>query len=298
MSENPNNALQYIKEVNPAQLLISIAGGLILFLIPDDTSIMLADPFDFIAVALIALITCTAIFFIFKDYRPVGISLLTCTIFVMIDFIITNIETLTQNISDKQPFLMLGDKYNDICAIITWSIPLIVCIIIRIFAISKFDTPERRTYFSLFIYFSFLCFLIYFIIISFRYFIFINPTDIFGTRSFNIIPFSNTSPYPSERSAFFHYIFAFYLFIPMGFYISIYTTLDFIKGIAAYALCAAGIEILKLIFNTGLVNFDLIIIAIIGGSFGMLLKLLINKSRAFIILDEETDIFKDCSLKG
>ena len=299
MKERTNNAIQYIKEVNPAQLLISIAGGLILFLVPNDTNMVLPDPFNIFAVAFISLITCIAIFFIFKDYRLVGISLLTCTIFVMIDFIINNAETLVQTINDKRPFLMTGDKYNDLCAVATWAVPFVVCIIIRIFAIAKFDTPEKRNYFSLFIYFSFICFLIYFIIISFRYFIFINPVDIFGTRSFSIIPFNNISPYQSEQSAFFHYISAFCLFIPMGFYTSIYNKkAGIIKSIAIYAICAAGIELIKLIFNTGLINLDLIIIAIIGGIVGMLLKILINKSRAFIILNEETDIFRDCSLKS
>ena len=294
MKENGLKILRYMRNVNSIQLLIAVASGFVLFLIPNDANFMLNTPLRELYVGLIALISAVIILLVFKDYILVGISLITCMGLVAIDFIITNVGFVISNIGLGNRFSLTMGYYEGFCAGITWFVPFAICILIRIFAIAKFDTIEKRKSFNYLLYCSFICFLVYFAIAILSLFLFLKPVDILGPRSFNLIPFVNMDSYWPGYDAFYYCFTNLCLFIMFGFFLSIYKNYSLLKNVVVFICFGASIEILHLIFNTETIGFDLTILCVLGGILGALLKLVINKSRAFIILNEETDIFKEC----
>lgn len=294
MKENVLKILRYTKHINSIQLLIAVASGFILFLIPDDANFMLNTPLRELYVGLIAVISTVIILLVFKDYILVGVSLMTCMGLVAIDFIRVNVEFIINNISLGNRFSLTIGYYDGFCAGITWFIPFAICILIRIFAIAKFDTIERRRSFNYLFYCNFICFLVYFAIAFLSLFVFLKPVDILGSRSFNLIPFVNMNSYWPGYDAFYYCFTNLCLFIMLGFFFSIYKNYSSIKNIAVFILLGFSIEVLHLVFNTETIGFDLTILCVLGGILGNLLKLVVNKSRAFITLNEEADIFKDC----
>lgn len=292
MKENILEELKYIKTINPVQLLIAAAGGFILFLIPNDANLLLNQPIREIYVGVIALICTIVILMMFKDYRLIGISLSICMILTVIDFIRMNIVWIIKNSSISNGFSLHISFYDGLCSGITWCIPFLVCLLVRIFSIAKWDMLEKRKNFRLFFYLSSSVFYVYFLIFILAGLVFSRPVDILGNRTFNMIPFINADSYWIGQDAFSYYIVNICFFAAIGFFFSVYKRdCSFIKRLLIFISPGILINLIILLFNTGPIGFDLIIISLTAGIIGSFINLFINKSRSFIIINEEKDIF-------
>ncbi len=270
------------------ELYVSMAVGLILYLLPGDirnqmSSIGLSEVMVFIAT-----LTITAIFFfIIKRYEAIGAALLTNSIITVGAFCFGIVNGLISKGSDFWPSI---SQYNLITMFIIWIVPFLFAVVIRTFAKESRDSDDLRLGFSRFLSLALRALMIIYVLVVVFEQIIPRAPKMSMNRSIYYIPFVRIQECLDNFSQWggLYLIWNGLILMPLTFTLLIINPkirwwqmlfLSFAAGLA--------IEVFQFSLNTGTVYVDDIILYMIGGMIGYLLKLTVDGIRYSVSGKEE-----------
>ncbi len=270
------------------ELYVSMAVGLILFLLPNDLKNQLGTtPVSVVMVSLLALIIASALFIAIRRFEAIGAAILTKSVITVISFLFSILNGMLSKSNDYWPTI---SDYQLITMFILWTVPFLLAVIFRLFTVGKRDTNDYRLGFARFLSLSLRALLlIYLMVLIFKQ-IMPNKPNVITTRTIYYMPFSKISDCFSgvNGGSMAYLIWHCLILAPLTFSLLILNphirwwyvlVISFAAGMA--------IEILQFTLNTGIVYTDDVIMYLIGGVLGMLLKKLLDKIREAITAGEE-----------
>lgn len=270
------------------ELFVSMAMGLILYLLPGDlrnqsNSIFLAETHVFLAAFVIS-----AVFFlVIKRYEAMGAMLLTDSLITAGAFVFGIAHGALSSGGDFWPTL---NDYQLITTAMLWAIPFFITILFRLFAHDARDTNEMRMGFVRFLSLSLAALLvIYVIIVVFRQIIPQSP-DLSPEHSIYYVPFERIGECFQEydNGGITYLLWNTLIVAPLTFSLMILS--ERIKLLHVLFISFAfgmAIEIFQFAFNTGTVYVDDIILYLIGGLFGFLFKKMLDYLRSLFTIGQD-----------
>lgn len=262
------------------ELYVSMAVGLILYLLPGDirnqmNSIILSEVMVFIST-----LTITAVFFfIIKRYEAIGAALLTNSIITAGAFCFGIINGLLSRGSEFWPEI---SEYSLISMFIIWVVPFLFAVMIRTFSREGKDLDDLRIGFSRFLSLSLRALMIiYILVIVFKQLVPHIPKTTLN-RVINYIPFVKIQECLDgfTDGGGLYLLWNGLILMPFTFSLLVLNPrirwwqtlfISFAAGLA--------IEVVQFSLNTGTVYVDDIILYMIGGMIGYLLKRIIDVIR-------------------
>ena len=271
------------------ELYVSMAVGLILFLLPNDIKNQFGTtPVSVILVTLAALVISSALYITIRRFEAIGAAILTKSIITVISFLFSILNGILSKTNDYWPSI---SDYQLITMFILWTVPFLLAVLLRLFTVGKRDTNDLRLGFSRFLSLSLRALLfIYILVLVFKQ-IMPNKPDVVASRMIYYMPFVKISDCINgvDGSSFAYIIWHCLILLPLTFSLLILNPhirwwymllISFAAGLA--------IEILQFSLNTGVVYTDDIIMYLVGGVLGIFLKRLIDKIRSVVTAGEET----------
>lgn len=267
-----------------AQLFVALAGGLALFLTPQEARGFLHSPVRELYIAGLSAVIALAILTIFKSYEAVGISMLTGMLFLMTGFLVENIRRFIEITILDGGFTMQLDYHQGMIWGLVWMVPFLICMMIRVFSLNEWDTPQKREDFAHFFRWASLSFYIFYGILLLFSFVLIRKIDFWGERQVNLIPFHQITAYFSSASDVVYYLFGNLLFFaPAGFFLSVSKPgLSWWKKLLVAFGIGIVIESSQLLLNTGMVDVDDVLLNAAGFYIGCGVKRLVDQVRRLI----------------
>lgn len=274
------------------EVLISAAGGIALYLTPQDARANFISPIRELCVVALACIIACLLLFLFKSYSAIGIALCSCMTLVVLSYIVTSIETVSQELTEGKSFTLTLGYYDGLSWGLVWFVPFLLCIIIRVFAVAQWDSREKRADFFRFFQYSTYSFLCYYALVLLACFVFMHPINMQQARSFNLIPFAEIwNKFQGESGGILYLIGSLFLLSPMGFFMYVrFPKLTWWKHLCLALAVSILIELIQLILNTGMVDIDDVLLNVAGFYIGGLLKWLIDKMRNAVTDGEEPQL--------
>lgn len=115
------------------QWFVSIAAGLAMFLLPQDAQSYFSDVYRQIFVAVVAFGIALVLLLLFKLYEPIGVAMLSSMFLTVITFAI-RIGIRIYEGPSMEDFTMAVNVYDGVSWGMVWSMPLLCCFLMRIFA--------------------------------------------------------------------------------------------------------------------------------------------------------------------
>lgn len=125
------------------QWFVSIAAGLAMFLLPQDAQSYFSDVYRQIFVAVIAFGIALVLLLLFKLYEPIGVAMLSSMFLTVITFAIRIGIRIYEGLS-MEDFTMAVNVYDGVSWGMVWSMPLLCCFLMRIFAQGNWSEPEAK----------------------------------------------------------------------------------------------------------------------------------------------------------
>lgn len=259
------------------ELFVSIAAGLMIFLLPNDAgrqieSNSLAESLVFIYSVIITLV----LMFIIKRYQAVGAAILSMAVFTVTSFFIEMVRGIFTKGADYWPTF---DEYRLITMFIMWTAPFFVIVTIRLFTGGSKDNNESRRGFSRFLSMSIKALMIiYILVIVFKMLIPQKP-NMTSERQMDLILFSRISAciMGTHENGIMYIMWHSLILAPLTFSISILNPK--IKMWHLLVIAAATgftIEMIQYSLNTSTACLDDLIMYIIGAAAGICIKRFID----------------------
>ncbi len=131
------------------QWFVSIAAGLAMFLLPQDAQSYFSDVYRQIFVAVVAFGIALVLLLLFKLYEPIGVAMLSSMFLTVITFAI-RIGIRIYEGPSMEDFTMAVNVYDGVSWGMVWSMPLLCCFLMRIFAQGNWSEPEAKRDFCCF----------------------------------------------------------------------------------------------------------------------------------------------------
>lgn len=271
------------------QLFVSLAAGLMFFLLPNDARVYFESPARESMIFIVSVLITTGLLLVVRRYEAVGAAMLTAMVLSVANFVLveTNKAFTTEN------YWPSVSRYQLISWLILCSVPFATTILVRLFSFGRWDTNQKRRGFCRFLSLALrACLLIYTLVFLFKMLI---PNEIsFGTpRTIELIPFKHI--YNCISGAFddgWVYIAKHSLILlPVGFCLAVA-----LEKVRWWQILAVGVsvglmtEIIQLSLNTGLTCTDDLILYIVGLFVGSGLKYAVDAFRSFLSMGEEKSI--------
>ena len=270
------------------ELFVSMAVGLILYLIPGDMRNQVnSEWISEISVFLTVFAVSAVFFLIIKRYEAMGAALLTNSVITVGAFGFSIINGIISKGDEFWPTISI---YQLSTMFIIWIVPFLFTVIVRMSINDHRDTDDSRMGFARFLSLSLRALMmIYIMVIIFVEIIPIAP-DMINNRSTLYIPFSRFQE--CFENAFEwgirYMLWNGLILMPLSFSLMILNH-RIRWWHALFISFAAGltIEIFQFALNTGTVYVDDLLLYIVGGIIGVVLKWLIDRIRFRITKGQE-----------
>lgn len=273
------------------ELYVSMAVGLILFLLPNDIKNQFGtNAVSILMVAVLSTIITSVFFLTIKRFEAIGAAILTKSVITVISFGFSVVNGMSSKINDYWPAI---SDYQLITMFVLWTVPFLISLLVRLFTVGKRDTNDFRIGFTRFLTLSLRALMIIYILVVIFKQIMPNKPNVVTARTIYYIPFVKISDCINgvAGSTITYLIWNSLILMPLTFSLLILNP----KMKWWYILIVAfafglTIEILQFSLNTATVYTDDMIMYITGGIFGMLLKWGIDKIRFLITAGEEPNM--------
>lgn len=270
------------------ELFVSIAAGLMLFLLPNDaknqfSDLSLAEGYVFVFSFVISV---TLIFGI-KRYEALGVAILSNSVLTAISFILYVINGIC---TKGNTFWAKMTEYQIITMFISWVIPFMIAVIIRLLRKGQGDTNDSRMRFSNFLAFSIRALMIiYLLVIIFRHLLAYQP-HMSEERDFELQIFKRISECidGTHENGIIYLLWNSLILAPLSFSLLILNPKIKIWHLLIICLCVGfTLEVLQFVLNTGTICSDDIILYMLGGMAGYLIKNFIDLIRSAITSEQD-----------
>ncbi len=265
------------------EFFISIAAGLMLFLLPNDaknqfSDAALAEGYVFV----FSIVISAALIFTIKRYEALGVAVLSNSALTAISFILYIINGI---FTKGNGFWAKMTEYQLITMFITWVVPFFLAVSIRLLLKGQGDTNDSRMRFSNFLAFSIRALMIiYILVIIFRHLLSYQP-HMSEERDFELQLFKriNDCIDGTHENGTLYLLWNGLILSPLSFSLLILNPKIKIWHMTIICFCVGvTLEILQFVLNTGTICSDDILLYMTGGIVGYLLKHFIDLIRSTI----------------
>ena len=253
------------------QWFVSIAAGLAMFLLPQDAQSYFSDVYRQIFVAVIAFGIALVLLLLFKLYEPIGVAMLSSMFLTVITFAIRIGIRIYEGLS-MEDFTMAVNVYDGVSWGMVWSMPLLCCFLMRIFAQGNWSEPEAKRDFCCFFQKASVASGCYLLILLLAIFLYFRPMNFSGMRQLNLVPFSQIL----------RYIQAFREGNPDG--------MKLLNRLLVPLALVVVIEAFQYTLNTGVADVDDVICSMAGFGLGGFVKYLLDRIRRSVTKGKEAKI--------
>ena len=277
------------------QWFVSIAAGLAMFLLPQDAQSYFSDVYRQIYVAVISFGIAFVLLLLFKLYEPLGVAMMS-SMFLTVAVFAIRIGIRIYEGPSLESFTMSVNVYDGLSWGLVWSMPLLCCFLMRLFAQGIWSEPEAKRDFCRFFQKVSVASGCYLLILLLAIFLYFRPMNFTGLRQLNLVPFAQLTRYaqafqegnPDGMKLFFSDV---VFFVPIGFFTFALTPAWRIwkKLLAALAFIVV-IEAFQYFLNTGAADIDDVICCMAGFGLGGFVKFLLDRIRRGVTRGKETKI--------
>lgn len=270
------------------ELFVSIAAGLMLFLLPNDaknqfSDLALAEGYVFVFSFVIS----AALIFTIKRYEALGVAILSDSVLTAVSFILyvaNGIFTKGNNFWAKMT------EYQLITMFISWVVPFLFAVFIRLLRKGSGDTNDSRMRFSNFLAFSIKALMIiYILVIVFRHLLPYRP-HMSEEREFELMLFARIKDCldGTHENGTLYLLWNGLILAPLSFSLLILNPKIRIWHLAIICFFVGiTLEVLQFVLNTGTICSDDILLYMLGGTVGYLIKNFIDLIRSVITLGQD-----------
>ena len=263
-----------------SEFLVSLAAGLMLYLLPNDAKNQFESEGICIGfIFLVSFVITSVLFFITKRYEALGTALVTLSSLCLINLVISVISGVISRGNEYWPGLT---EYNIISMFVLWTVPFLFGVMIRLLTSESSDTNDSRRSFIRFISLSMGSLLVIYGMVLILRMIIPKAPDMQGVRTISFEPFAYIREClnGSENGTIFRLIWNGTIFAPLTFYLSVLIPrFRIFHGIILGFVLGIAIEGFQFLFNTGTAYLDDVIIYIIGAVLGICIKYALNGLR-------------------
>ncbi len=272
-----------------AEFFVSLAAGLMLYLLPNDAKNQFESETMCIGFVLfISIVIIAVMFLIIKRYEALGTVLMTLSLLYIINLLISIISGIVSRGNSYWPKLT---EYNIITMFILWTVPFLFGVVIRLLTPAADDTNDSRRSFIRFMSHSMGSLLIiYGIVLILRTILPIAP-DMQGERIISVEPFEHIWEclQGSKNGTVLQLIWNCLVLAPLTFYLSVLIPrFRILHGVILGIIVGVTIEGLQFLFNTEAAYLDDIILYIIGTILGIGIKCALNGLRNVLSQGRDT----------
>lgn len=273
------------------ELFVSIAAGLMLFLLPNDAKnqvndMALAESYVFIFSLMIA----AALIFTIKRYEALGTAMLSCSILTLVSFAIYIINGIVTKGFDFWPQMT---EYQLITMFISWIVPFAFTVSIRLLRNGLGDTNDSRMRFAHFLILAIRALmLIYILVIIFRHLLPFRP-HMSEERDFNFRLFGRIGECldGTHENGWMYLFWHGLLLAPLTFSLLILNPkMKWWQLMIISLAFGVTLEILQFSFNTGTICIDDLLLYLFGGMIGIVLKHFIDLIRSAITSGQDKNM--------
>lgn len=273
-----------------SQVFLSLAAGLMLFLLPNDAKNQIVEEGPGEAyIFLISLVISSVLFIITKRYEAVGLSLFTMALLNAISFFFEIVIGFSEDSPDYWPDL---NKYRVLGCFLLWFVPFMFCIVIRVLATGSRDNNDTRRDFAGFMSSGIKSLLIlYVVIIVFKLIMPSRPGQ--ENRELVLMIFERIGGCinGSIENGFSYICWHCIVLAPLSFYLAVLVPKFKIWHVAIIsAILGIAIEVMQYILATASACTDDILMLMVGALLGILIKHGINKLRSVITKGEDNNM--------
>ena len=270
------------------ELYVSMAVGLILYLLPGDIRNQVSTVgISELAVLLTVLVVTIVFLLVIKRYEAVGEALLTNSVITVGAFGFYVLNGILSKGSEFWPSISI---YQLVTMFIVWVVPFLFTVIVRLFINNHRDTNDSRAGFARFLTLSLRALMMIYILVIVFVEIIPKAPDMATNRSILYIPFSRLQECIDNAGEWGirYMLWNGLILMPLSF--SLMVMNQRIRWWhALFISFAAGLtlEIFQFALNTGTVYVDDLLLYIVGSIVGILLKRLIDLIRFRITKGQE-----------
>ena len=268
------------QKLSIGELCVSIAAGLMLFLLPNDARNQFTSESACISfVFIISIVIAVCLYLILKRYEAIGAALLTMSILELTAFLIGIIGGIASKGAAYWPKLA---EYTIICMFIMWLIPFGLALFVRLLQNVSYDSNDRRRSFVRFLNLSMKgLLLIYSMTLLFKLLLPVRPhTE--TERALELIPFSRIGECLSgqHENGIVYLLWHILILAPLLFYLSVLIPrLRIWHSIVIGLSAGIFVEGIQVVFNTSTASVDDLMLYLIGSIIGCLFCRVNNKLR-------------------
>ncbi len=262
------------------ELFVSLAVGLMFFLMPNDAQ----NQFDEAGIAIgsvfiCSLITTLALLLIVKHYTAIGSALLFMAVMQVVSFIFSTIYGIINKGDNYWPGF---SEYQLITIFVLWTVPFFTGVVFRLLSLGSRDTTHYRRNFARFMSLSLRALIIIYILVIVFEMIIPEKPNIASERIVNFIPLDRIRSCldGTHDNGTMYIMWHCLILAPLTF--SLLTLNPGIKWWHLLIICVSfgfTIELLQYSLNTSTACLDDMIMYLIGGLAGALLKYFIDLIR-------------------
>lgn len=276
------------KRLTIGQLFLSLAAGLMLFLVPNEAKMNAEPPLLELYVIAISTVISLSLILIVKNYKAMGTAIVTAMVLSTCSYIFKMVGNLITG-GEIEPSKVLSN-FEIVSWVIIWFVPFVITLIIKMFSFSLWNTREKIQEFSGFLFLSALAFSILYISILLSLIVIPYKGDMNSSRSLILMPLGRIQECFRDfnENGIYYLLWHSAVFLPIGFFLPMFTKkINLLKIIIISAVTGIVIECLQYILNTGTVGTDDVILGIASAVIGYGLYLLINKTRSVLTLNTD-----------
>lgn len=271
------------QKLSIGELFVSLAAGLMLFLLPNDAKNQfetesVCEGFIFI----ISIVIIAVMFFIIKRYEAIGTSMMTMAVLNIANQVISLINGFVTKGSEYWPKI---SEYNIVSLFLLWIVPFLFVLVLRLLTNDITDTNDSRRSFVRFMSLSMGALLIIYGIVFVFMLIIPSKPDLQSERTIMPLPFSRINECLDEESehGIAYLIWHCIIFAPLTFHLSVLIPrFRILHGVILAAALGVAVEALQYMLNTGAACLDDILMYIIGAVIGICLKYAVNALRSVL----------------
>ena len=272
-----------MQKLTIGELFVSIAAGLMLFLLPNDAKnqindIALAQGYVFVFSFVIS----ASLLFTVKRYEALGAAMLTDSILTVPGFLIYLINgTATKG----NHFWAVLSQYQIVTMFISWVVPFFLAVTVRLLRNGLGDTSDSRMRFSNFLVSAIRSLMIIYLLVIVCRHLFPYRPHLSEARDFNFILFGKITECldGSYENGILYLLWHSLILAPLSFSLLILNPK--IKSWHLFIICICTgltLEVIQFALNTGTICIDDILLYMLGGAAGFLLKHFIDLIRSAI----------------
>ncbi len=276
------------QKLNTGEFFISVAAGLMLFLLPNDAKNQMADLGIAESYVLIgSLVIIMVLLMIIKRFEAVGAAMVSISVFTLTAFLVSDINGYFTKGSGYWPDFT---EYQLITMFITWTVPFFYVVALRLLMKGRFDTNEARKSFTRFLTMSMRALMIiYFLVIFFVQLFPVRPR-MTEDRTINLVLFNRIVAClnRTHETGMLYLLWHGLILAPLTFSLLIlnpkirWWQLLIISGAVGFT-----VELFQFSFNTGTACADDVLLYIAGGVAGMLVKYFLDLLRSVLTGGED-----------